>query len=284
MKRIYLFLCLLILLSTIACGHRAAPMPKQSLTLPPPDWIVLSIVDGRVNIVNSSDTYPVVVERAISELGDLSFPAYTRIGIVAPSDTFVDNTTESGIRYSYRLTTAHNRYYVYSTPITRIVSFRGPVKIESIIPVIVDDNLCPRITTTPSVNHTLLYLNGQLTTPDNKGCYPLPLTVQVLMVVVPYTESDTPGTPYSTTITRDIETALLPPQNIRIVRVNDNITLTWDTAANATGYQVTVDGITTVIDETIFRWKAVPGTCVNFTLRTIWDKRLSSPIIAESCP
>lgn len=280
--RIKFFVLLALLALVCACGSKGNPVPKETLRIPPPDWVDVKLGEDGVVISNSSSTYPIVVERTVSELGDLGFPIYERVTIVPPGGTYLDNDTERDVRYLYRFASAHNRYYAYSSPVTRVVSYRGPVQIDRLDYIIRRNELCLDLQLSASTSYAETLINGQRAEPAESGCYPLPLMTQILLVVVPYSESGTPGAAYSATITRGDDDTLLPPQNMRVLRRGDTVTLSWDAAPNATGYRVTVGNTFVDITETLISWKA--EGCMEFSIQSVQNEDLSAAITAESCP
>jgi hypothetical protein len=127
-------------------------------------------------------------------------------------------------------------------------------------------------------------INGQIVQADARSCYPIPLSSKILFSALPYSESGTPGIAYSETITITSEQALLPPQNLRIIRRQTNITLSWDNVRGAIGYIVEVNGKANQLIETVYSHYAPAGGCVQFKLYTRFSRGTSPALNAESCP
>jgi hypothetical protein len=266
-----------------ACGKKADPIPKDALNIPPPLWISVALSEDGVLISNPSE-HTVLAERAISEIGDLSFPQYERVARINPKSEFLDNSTEQDTRYIYRFATLHKRYDVNSEYVAKVVSYRGRVAIDRVRHSIRGGLLCVSMDTTRSVSTVEVKINGQPAEADARSCYPIPLTSKILFSAVPYSESGTPGIAYSETITITSQQLLLPPQNLRIIRRESNITLSWDGVDNAVGYIVEADGKAVRISETVYSYRVTGNACVQFKLYTRFQKGNSPALNAESCP
>ncbi|MDR2400285.1 MAG: hypothetical protein LBD73_01370 [Deferribacteraceae bacterium] len=266
-----------------SCGKKGDPIPKDALDIPPPIWIEVSLSEDGVLISNSSE-HTVLAERAESEIGDLSFPSYRQVAMLTPRNEFLDNSTHQETRYIYRFSTQHKRYDVYSDYVTKIVSYRGRVVIDSIRHSIRGGKLCVNMETSRSVAFVDVKINGQPVEADSRSCYAIPLSSKILFSAVPYSESGTPGIAYSETITVTSDQILLPPQNLRIIRRPSNITLSWDGVDNAIEYIVEADGKVNRIDETVYSHPLTGNNCVRFKLYTRFAKGNSPALNAESCP
>jgi hypothetical protein len=273
--------CVIVFLA--ACGKKADPIPKDALNIPPPIWIDVSLTEEGVLISNPSE-YTVLAERSVSEIGDLSFPSYERVARISPKNEFLDNTTEQQTRYIYRFSTQHGRYDVYSDYFTKVVSYRGRVAIDSLRHTVRGEKLCVTMETSRSVASVEVKINGQVAAPDEHSCYPIPLVSKIILSAVPYSESGTPGMAYSESIEINSDQILLPPQNLRIIRRQSNITLSWDGVDNAVEYIVEADGKVNRVNETVYSYPVSGRNCVSFKLSTRFRNGTSAPINAESCP
>jgi hypothetical protein len=271
------------LVSFAACGKKGDPIPKDALNIPPPLWINVTLSEEGVLISNPSE-HTVLAERAVSEIGDLSFPEYEWVARLTPKSDFLDNATLRETRYIYRFSTLHKRYDVYSDYVTKVVSYRGRVAVDKIRHSVRGGKLCVDMQTTRGVASVEVKINGQIAVADERSCYPIPLTSNILFSAVPYSESGTPGIAYSETIAITSLQMLLPPQNLRIIRSQSNITLSWDGVEGAIGYVVEADGKAVRISETVYSHRITGGGCVKFKLYTRFDKGNSPELSAESCP
>jgi hypothetical protein len=267
----------------LSCGRKTAPVPKETLVLPPPEWVNISTTDDGVLIENPSDEI-VIVERAFSEVGDLRFPYYTFLARISPNSNYTDNTTERDSRYIYRLSTKHKRYDINSAPITRTVSYRGRVAIDSVKAAMVGERLCVSMTPTRNVSYITTTINGQTVSPDKDGCYGAPLSTNVLFVAVPYSENDVPGMAYSERIDVTGSGRLVPPQNLQVLRRESSLILNWDSLPNVNGYRVVNVDEDVQITETVYTFRGKIDGCVKIQVYALYDMGESTPVTVESCP
>ncbi|MDR2869837.1 MAG: hypothetical protein LBV04_05250, partial [Deferribacteraceae bacterium] len=148
---------LLIAISLCACGLKANPRPKSSLNIPAPEF-ELSISESGISIQNNMSNM-LVVERAYSEVGDISAPDYDDIAIVPAGAAFLDESSEYGNRYIYRFRTYDDDFNAYSAPVTRIVSYRGVVKLDSVSWTLNEDNICITAQPSQSVDRVQVLIN-----------------------------------------------------------------------------------------------------------------------------
>ncbi len=287
MKRVLIF-CLILILSA-ACGKKDDPHPIASLNIPQPTWAAISVTEDGVHVTNNSDEYPILVERAESEVGDLFFPLYQTIATVKPHSSFVDTGTQNNVRYIYRIRTINDKYGAYSAPVTQVVSYKGVVAVESVHWRIEKETLCLDIKVTKDVANYRIIINGK-ETDVNRKCHPFPKVPQILLVVVPYSETGLPGGAYSESINTEAEGILLPPQNIKVLRREKQITLSWDTVSGAERYEISAasgkrktgpeSATSTIYNSNL----VVAGRCTAFTLISIGTDRRSDPVQVQSCP
>ena len=280
-------LCLILL--CVSCGKKGDPHPIETLNIPPPVWVEISFEEDAVHITNSSYTYQVLAERAESEIGDLFLPVFNTLASIKPQGRFTDNNTRRNVRYIYRIRTIHGKYEAYSEPITKVVSYKGAVAVESLQWRIEQDELCMEMVLSRDVANHRIMINGRDTDISNR-CHPLPNTPSVLLVVIPYSDSGLPGRAYSEVIDIKSAAAIFPPQNIRIIRMERQITLSWQAVSGAEIYEIrTADEKgNAVIDRTeatIYNSEIIfTDKCTEYTLVSIGAGIHSEPIKVQSCP
>ncbi|MDR0453649.1 MAG: hypothetical protein LBH05_02410 [Deferribacteraceae bacterium] len=288
MKLLYSFLILSIFLSS-SCGKKTNPRPLESLNIPQPVWAEISVEESSVYVKNNSDDYSVLLERAESEVGDLFFPIYQTLATIKPNGVFVDNNTRKNVRYIYRIKTIHNKYNEYSSPITRVVSYKGVIEVESLQWSIESGLLCLDIGLSRDVANHRVMINGKEMDAKQK-CHQFPKTPSLLLVVVPYSDSGIPGSAYSEIINLASEIDPLPPQNIKILRMERRITLSWQAVAGAERYEITAtDGSGKVVSDwtksTIFNSDIISANrCTEFTIVSVSKNSRSEVVKIQSCP
>lgn len=278
------FIALIAALCIISCGRKDDPLPKSTLDIPLPDKSLVIAEDG-VYVTNNSDTFPIVLERAVSEVGDLNIPRYQVIAKIYPGETFVDDTIEYNVRYIYRFTSEHNRYAAVSESITQVVSYRGVVKIESAGWSFNREQVCLDVEASRSTLSVEVIINGQ-----NKGvysqsspCYNLEPIPEILLVLVPYSDGGLPGAAFSETIKWDAEDLLLPPSNIKVIRRGDRVTLSWDASADVTAYRIYYLGGVQTTDATLITLTGASG-CTQYKITSVSGGKESRAVAVESCP
>ena len=281
MKKLSLLLFLIVAL--VACGKKGDPRPKATLDIPLPEWVELELYEEGVRIVNASGDYGLMVERTVSEIGDLTPPSYKRLIILPPMGEYLDNTTVENQRYNYRFSTEHAEYFAYSAPIVRTVSFIRQVKIEKADVRVTPGKMCLDLSLSSNVARYDIYINGRLIQ-ERADCYPLPAVPKILLLLVPYSEAGIPGTAYSATLDQDLSGLLLPPANVQIIRTDTSVVLTWNRMPHAALYKIT-SGRTSVTTDTNIYAHPIEKRCTAFTLVSIdASGKESAPLTLESCP
>ena len=273
----------------LACGKKADPRPIESLMIPQPTWVELYLKEDGIHIANNSTDFSILAERAESEVGDLFFPVYYTLATVKPQSAFIDNSTRRNTRYIYRIRTIHTKYDVYSDPITKVVSYKGAVAVESLKWRIDKRSLCVDVKLSRDVASHKIMMNGK-EMDATKECYPLPNASTILLVVIPYSDGGLPGGAYSEVINVEPGIIILPPQNVRIIRMDRQITLSWQDVPGAVRYEIkAIDGRGIVVTDrttlTIYNSNLIfENRCTEFTLISVGEKISSEPIKVQSCP
>lgn len=281
MKLKYISLILLVMVM-VACGKKGAPLPKESLNLPAPEWVTFTLQEEGVLISNPSANV-VNVQKTVSEVGDLSVPFYRKLVNIPPNSTFIDNETEENVRYIYRLRTKHDRYDAYSAYISKTVEFKKKIIIEDVTTTVTNGILCLNISANKNVASYDIMLNGKKAELNEDSCYSLPPVENVLLVIVPYDVNGMPGSAYSRTLEQNVEQNFLPPQNIRVVRRGNTSVLSWNSSPLAKGYRVSVDNSSYTMDAAIFSYTHInDDTCTEFVLESIDSGGLSSARVSIS--
>jgi hypothetical protein len=282
MIRAILALC--VLLMSAACGLKADPRSKAALDIPMPTFAI-SINESGVNIRNTSGLM-LMVERAESEIGDLTPPAYDDIALLESGQSFADSDSEFGKRYIYRFRSYDRNYNAYSASVTRVVSYRAAVRLDNVTWTLEPDSICISAEPTAGVARTQVIVNGNDVGAygEANSCYPLPAVSNIVLLMVPYSDSDTPGNAFSASITRDLAEVLLPPQNIVILRRTGQITLSWDAIPNVSGYRVYTGGGVRNTESTLVMLPASDTGCTTTELSTMRGGEESPRITVESCP
>ncbi|MDR2870534.1 MAG: hypothetical protein LBV04_08795, partial [Deferribacteraceae bacterium] len=111
----------------------------------------------------------------------------------------------------------------------------------------------------------------------------LPAVSEIILLMVPYSDSDTQGIAYSESISRDLAQVLLPPQNIVILRRNEQITLSWDAIPNASGYKIYTNRGVIQTASTLYSVPIGAEECTQLQLSTVRGGKESQTVELESC-
>lgn len=292
--KIYKVVLLLLFIGVInGCGVKAPPIPKDSINIPIPVKVNVSINDEGILVSNEQDNISVVVERAIVEENIFYRKIYKRIALIQPNKTYLDKSVVDGMSYTYRFKNYNAEYKTFSSPTVRNITYNMPIKISSVKTTEKDDTVCLNIKLNDATKYADIIINSKNVDRINKSknkCYPLPSSLNISIIVLPYDDEEITGIAYETTIIRDSKKVLLPPQNIKAYRDDTSVVLSWDTNKNVDEYNIYVKendkfklvGTTSV---TLFKYNIDDDqNCVDFELSSVSKNRESSKIQVTSCP
>ncbi|GAB7141108.1 hypothetical protein RsTz2092_10690 [Deferribacterales bacterium RsTz2092] len=246
----------------------------------------LSIAPDGVHLANPSSNIS-VCERASYRGEGSSLSWYKSLAKIAAGGEFVDSDVQSGVRYVYRCRNFDARYNVYSEESLYNVVFSGTVKVNGVQYELTDKQICVSVDASIYSKYVNITINGQLAGKysETNRCFVLPNVANILLVAVPYSDSDTAGVAWSATIARDLRTLVLPPQNIRVLRNKVRTTVSWDrVAGTGTTYRIYTKDRVINTTASIISLNPPPNECVSFSLSSVRGGRESEKVSVESCP
>lgn len=292
--KIYKVVLLLLFFGVInGCGVKAPPIPKDAINIPIPVKVNVSINDEGILVSNEQDNISVVVERAVIEENILYRKTYKRLTLIPPNKTFLDKSVIDGESYTYRFKNYNAEFKTFSSPTIRNVTYNMPIKVSSVKTTEKNDTVCLDIKLNDATKYADIIINSKNVdriTKSKKRCYPLPSSLSISIIVLPYDDDEITGIAYETTITRDSKKVLLPPQNVKAFRDDTSVVLSWDTNKDVEEYNIYVKEndkfkLVSTTSVTLFKYNVDDNeNCIEFELSSINRKKESSKIQVTSCP
>ncbi len=291
--KIYNSLLILIFLFTvIGCGIKAPPIPKDSLNIPYPTNISISITNDGVLISNNQDIM-LVVEKSKINNNALNRRDYKRLTLISPKNTYTDDDVVDGATYTYRFKNYSTEYNTFSTPAVKTITYNTPIKIKDIKIEQKNNSICLDIKLNETTKYADIMINSKIVDKidkNNKSCYNLPSSAQVSIMILPYDKNENAGIPYETTITQDNKDFILPPQNVKALRDVSSIILSWDKVDNADSYNIYLNNkdkqqLISNTTVTLYKYNLKNDeNCIDFLLSTVKGNKESNKIQVTSCP
>lgn len=284
---------LVLVLFSASCGIKSAPIPKSSLNIPYPDAIRVSVRDNGILLENMNDKYTTLAERSDSVrevfMGDL----YKRLSFISPRNSYLDSGVKPGVTYIYRFKNFYPEYNTYSPAVTKTIKYYIPVSIKNIKIVLEEKRICINAELSKSTNYISVNLNGKEVGNIKLGqeCFALPNSLLLNALLIPYDFDGNPGTPYQETIKRDENMVLLPPQNAKALRQNNDVILSWDKGGIKDEFLLYIRGQDgklkqlTKTNITIYKYLGADDKkCEEFEISALRGEKESDRIKISSCP
>lgn len=274
------------------CGIKAPPIPKDSLNIPYPTDVNVSITNDGVLISNNQDIM-LVVEKSKIDNNALNRRYYKRLTLISPKNTYIDEEVVDGTTYTYRFKNYSTEYNTFSTPAVRTITYNTPIKIKDVKIEQKNNSVCLNIKLNETTKYADIMINSKVVSKINKNgesCYNLPLSAQVSIIILPYDKNENAGIPYETTITQNNKDFILPPQNVKALRETSSVVLSWDKVDNAESYNIYInnENIPQLIDNTtitLYKYNLKNNeNCIDFLLSTVKGRKESNKIQVTSCP
>lgn len=287
-----IFSVLLALFLLTACGIKSAPIAKDTLNIPVPDAVILSLQDDGVLIRNNNPNYQILAERALQNSGIFTQDSFERVSLIAPNSQFVDTDVEIGGKYIYRFKNYNERYNTFSRGSTKNIVYSPPVSLSDVVIKQYSDSACVITKSSNVVDYSQVIVNGRDAGNIYEGmlCFDLPNSLVVNIMLIPYDFSGNAGIPYEERLKRDEVTTLLPPQNAKALREGGTVILTWDDAKDIDSVAIYIRNGKAIrllqkTDITLFKY-TIPSAkaCVDFELASIRDNFESDRVKITSCP
>lgn len=284
---------LAVLLWVWACGIKSPPIPKDSLNIPFPINVGLTLDEKGVIVANNEDNYTVLVEKAINEDTLFSNRMFKRVSMIKPDSTYLDEDVQEGLTYTYRFKNYDSHYNTFSGATTKTIKYSAPVTLGETNISQYENTVCISTALNTVTDYAVVNINGRnigKIEKDGSACFDLPETLVVNIMVLPYDFNGNSGVPYKTTINRNAELVLLPPQNIRALRNNNSVVLTWDKAANVDSYNIYIkekSGLKLVGSTDITLYQHSIGKnqkCIDFEMSSVRGTQESGKVKITSCP
>lgn len=292
---IYKYSALFVIIFVLyACGLKSEPVPKGTLDIPYPTAIDYSVGSDGVSIYNGSDEYTLFVERADENIGFFNLAGFKRVALINPKQTYIDTDVVNNRIYKYRFRHYHGKIKTYSPAVIKTVKYYSPIKHNNIsVTYERNSRICVYPGFSDVISKTVVTINGTNVGEAKNGiktCFKeLPENSATLSIMaIPYDSEENMGIPYRKEFKRDTEKLNLPPQNISVLRKDNDIVLTWDKEKNNPRYNIYItnnekDKFIKQVDVELFRYEAPNDDCVDFKLTTIRRGRESKKISVSAC-
>ncbi len=288
-----LLLTLIITVLFTACGVKSAPVADESFFIPYPKEVALASQDGGILVKNDSDTFTVLVEVRENTNNLARQDEFRRLTLISPNQSYLDKYVEDGKVYSYRFYNYYELHNTFSYPLTKQITYKAPVRLNGLTYEERNYSLCIKADLNDKTEFASININGRNVglLEDIEQCFALPNTAIIELLILPYDKNGIQGTPYIRTIERDVTKILLPPQNVRVIRHNDRIVISWDESlSSGAEYALYVmeDNERNLVNKTnitVESYRAEDiNRCIDFEISSIKDDNESPSVKVTSCP